>query len=192
MALVSRHQIRAYKWKTKHPTCTSCTCWLHLLLGPFLLRQLAWQRQLPGNLHVPRQGDRVQKGKGQPRQTRPACAKSGGVKPPTGPSCRCEHRPGAACLITPGPRRAKKRVCMPLDASPCRAPSPASRTPASACVFLSHLHPAAANLNPPHNPPPHKQPQPPVPRRGQQHHTATMALLQMKAPVDYQVQLSEY
>lgn len=34
--------------------------------------------------------------------------------------------------------------------------------------------------------------QSPVPRRGQQHHTATMALLQMKAPVDYQVQLSEY
>lgn len=79
---------------------------------------------------------------------------------------------------------------VPLSGAQPSLPDPSQRL--QGCVFLSHLHPAAANLNPPHNPPPHKQPQPPVPRRGQQHHTATMALLQMKAPVDYQVQLSEY
>lgn len=104
-------------------------------------------------------GNESRKARGSPgpRQTRPACAKSGGVKPPTGPSCRCEHRPGAACLITSWLKtREKARLHasgrVPLSGAQPSLPDPSQRL--QGCVFLSHLHPAA-NLNPPHNPPPH-------------------------------------
>lgn len=150
-SIKSQHQ---RKTKQKHPTCT---CRLHLGLPRSAARMAAAASR---QFACAEARDRVQKGQGQPaNQARPRQE-------------RRDEAPNWSQLSLPAPARRsmfnypwpKTREKARLHASgrvPLSGAQPSLPDPsqASACVFLSHLHPAA-NLNPPHNPPPPPLPPP--------------------------------
>jgi hypothetical protein len=105
----------------------------------------------------------------------------------TGPSCHCQARSEARCLITPG-SDARKSAFACLGRV-----SPVERLGASQlqAQLLSYRNPTPSSIRRTTHPLTYHRKETSVPRRGD-HHTHTMALLQMKAPVDYDVQLSEY
>jgi hypothetical protein len=136
--------------------------------------------QLPGNLHVPRQGTDPGKCRGLPLNVCQEISCNW-------PQLSCQARSEARCLITPG-SDARKSAFACLGRV-----SPVERLGASQlqAQLFSYRHPTPSSIRRTTHPLTYHRKETSVPRRGH-HHNTTMALLQMKAPVDYDVQLSEY